>query len=124
VYKLVPNGTASQESVLYAFCAKRDCKDGNNPEGGVILDASGNLFGTTFLGGGNDIDQGGVGGGILYELVGGSEFTVLHRFCSRAGCADGEYPDAKPVKSGDSIYGVTAQGGAFGIGGTAFQLVP
>lgn len=47
-----PNGTVWTESgeifqVLYNFCSQPDCSDGFYPQGGVIADASGNLFGVT-----------------------------------------------------------------------------
>jgi uncharacterized repeat protein (TIGR03803 family) len=124
IFKLVPNGTDSQETVLYAFCEKRDCKDGAVPEGGVSLDPNGNLFGTTTIGGGNDIDQDGVGGGVVYELS-GSTYTVLHRFCSKPGCADGEEPEAGVIiDSSGNLYGTAAQGGAFATGGDVFEVHP
>lgn len=127
IYKLIPNGTSSQETVLYTFCAKRDCKDGADPEGGVVLDSLGNLFGVTFAGGGNDIDESGIGGGTAFELSGAS-LTVLHRFCSVPNCGDGEYPDAGlAMDSGGSLYGVTNFGGAGGStvsSGAVFRVTP
>ncbi len=44
---------SSSEHVLYSFCDSGDCFDGQNPEAGLIQDASGNLYGTTSEGGGN-----------------------------------------------------------------------
>ena len=45
VFKLSPSGT---ETVLYSFAGG---SDGANPDGGLIADSSGNLYGTTEGGG-------------------------------------------------------------------------
>jgi len=49
--------------VLYNFCSESNCSDGAIPLGGVIADASGNLFGVTVTGGNNN------NAGTVYELV-------------------------------------------------------
>lgn len=43
--------TSGQYDVLYSFCKKSKCRDGNSPLEGVVMDPSGNLFGTTSFGG-------------------------------------------------------------------------
>jgi hypothetical protein len=121
IYRLAPNGVSSQETVLHEFCAKERCRDGYAPQAGLVLDSFGNLFGTTFYGGGNDIDVNGVGGGTLFELT-GSSYKVLHRFCALADCADGEYPSATPVADSlGAIFGTTVLGGEFSDG-TLFKM--
>jgi uncharacterized repeat protein (TIGR03803 family) len=50
VFELSPNGSSWHETVLHNFSG---IPDGVGPNGGVILDTSGNLFGGTFLGGAN-----------------------------------------------------------------------
>src|ERR1019366_10043218 len=65
---------AAQERVLHSF---GNGTDGNDPLGGLIFDASGNLYGTT-LGGGTY----GGGAGVRFNAHGG---VVLHSF----GPADG-----------------------------------
>ena len=45
--------SAQTETVLYTFCSLADCADGDTPEGGLIVDAAGNLYGTTMYGGSN-----------------------------------------------------------------------
>ncbi len=42
--------TAGKEKVLYNFCSPRKCTDGAFPND-LIIDAKGNLYGTTFDGG-------------------------------------------------------------------------
>src|SRR6185503_651580 len=49
VFRLSPDG--SQFTVLYDFCALADCADGQYPAAGVIMDADGNVYGTTEAGG-------------------------------------------------------------------------
>jgi hypothetical protein len=46
---------------IYAFCSELNCADGRYPVGGVIQDASGDLFGTTEQGGSDH-------NGMIYEL--------------------------------------------------------
>ena len=48
---------------VYRFCARADCSDGENPEGDLIMNASGNVFGTTLFAGANG------GGGTVFELM-------------------------------------------------------
>lgn len=109
----------SQEKVLYRFQAGND---GSEPKAGVIADAAGNLYGTTFYGGGqNDV-------GSIFQLtppaVAGGAWTetVLHDFSD---LLSGWDPWAGLVadKSGN-LYGTTWLGGLFGDCGVVFQLVP
>ena len=58
IYQLTPSGSGWVENILYTF---QDGSDGANPNGGLIFDQSGNLYGTT--------NQGGTGqGGTVFEL--------------------------------------------------------
>jgi uncharacterized repeat protein (TIGR03803 family) len=103
----------SAESVLYSF---KGGKDGATPAGGVIVDDSGNIYGTTQAGGSNNA-------GVVFKLTktktGFSE-SVLHAF---GGSGDGATPLAPPAFAarGNEIYGTTSAGGANGAG-TIYQL--
>jgi uncharacterized repeat protein (TIGR03803 family) len=102
--------------------------DGCSPEGGVVLDAAGNLYGTTFGGG-----PGGSGYGTVYKLSPGSNGTwtetTLHVFTGRS---DGADPTAGVILDhSGNIYGTAAAGGASScqagnyIGcGVIFELIP
>ena len=127
-FKIVPNGAASTESVLYNFCSANDCDDGDAPlSAGFVMDGSGNLFSTTAQGGGNDGDPVSRGGGTVYQLNGTQQ--VLNAFCAQSGCSDGTYPNGSLIRdSSGNLFGVTQQGGtgegANGGAGTVFELSP
>jgi uncharacterized repeat protein (TIGR03803 family) len=115
LFKLVPNGEASEETVLYPFCGKHDCVDGREPWGRIVLNAEGQMFGVT--------EYGGVGGGVVFKFDGAS-LKVLHTFCAPGDCADGESPTDGPLMdTSGNIFGTTLVGGAFHYG-TVFMLRP
>ena len=77
-------------TVLHDFCVQEGCDDGQRPELSLVIDADGNLFGTT-EDGGNDTQP----GGTVFEISPtktGYKTTVLYRFCQKADCADGKLP--------------------------------
>ena len=115
VFKLLPSG---RQKVLHSFCAVALCDDGKYPLGGVILDADGNLYGTTSFGGDNDA-------GVVFELTKRGAFKVLYAFCPMD-CTDGQGPAAGLVMDGEgNLYGTTAFGGSGSFqGGTVFKLTP
>ena len=72
VYKLAPpatKGGAWTETVLYIFKGHAQ-NDGATPEGGLVIDEAGNLYGTTGYGGSGPclLLGGAVGCGTVYEL--------------------------------------------------------
>lgn len=124
VFELSPaqNGKWT-ERILHNFNLKNE--DGSNPSGGVVLDANGNLYGTTISGGLYTY-------GIVFELIpaDGSSWTekILHNFSGNLSGADGQKPEAGViVDSAGNVFGTTNQGGAFGGAfgyGTAFEIAP
>lgn len=108
---------ASQYSVLYNFCNQPNCTDGWGPLNGLSSDETGNLYGTTQLGGNES------NGGTVFELS-GTSLQTLYSFCSKTSCSDGAQPIGNVILDGAGhIYGTTLMGGAAG-GGTVFELVP
>ena len=104
VFKLSPSG---KETVLYSFSGGAD---GSEPVAGVIRDSSGNLYGTTQLGG--------TGSGVVYKLDSSGHETVLYTF---TGGADGGYPEAGVIRdSAGNLFGTTQLGGTGA--GVVFQL--
>jgi uncharacterized repeat protein (TIGR03803 family) len=130
VFRLTPNldGTYT-ESVLHSFVGTGDWyggPDGQYPYSGLIADEAGNLYGTTFYGGGSGC--GGYGCGTVFKLTAKLDGTysesVLYSF---TGGRDGAAPAAGLLADGaDNFYGTTSAGGdarACPAGcGTVFKL--
>jgi len=120
VFKLTPGANGQwTEGILYNFCSLPNCADGASP-GGAIMDAAGNLYGTTMYGG-NISECLPNGCGTVFELSPGSngQWTenVIWNFCSLPNCADGGGPSSPPTLGPGGVL--------FGAGGeTAFELVP
>jgi uncharacterized repeat protein (TIGR03803 family) len=119
---LVPLSSASADTLktLHSFCKTDTCTGGANSWAGLLMDSSGNLYGTAFEGGkSND--------GVVFELIPNADKTkytelVLKNFCSRANCTDGGGPVADLIMDVDgALYGTTQFGGRHG-GGVAFKL--
>jgi uncharacterized repeat protein (TIGR03803 family) len=112
IFEYAANGT---ETELFSFGNAK--KDGEYPVGGLVEDAAGNLYGTTYGGGKK-------GYGVVFEVSPTGKETVLHEF---AGGSDGKYPEASLIvgKKGE-LYGTTWEGGNgsgcnFGCG-TIFEI--
>jgi uncharacterized repeat protein (TIGR03803 family) len=117
VFELKPQANGKwTETVLHSFHGV----DGDVPEAALILDASGNLYGTTNQGGHQSC-----GCGVVFKLTPSSSGhwteAVLHAFSSKE---DGAYPAAALVFDGTgNLYSTMARGGSGG-GGTVFELSP
>jgi uncharacterized repeat protein (TIGR03803 family) len=114
VYELmppVPPNDTWTESVLYSFTGHMD---GGLPQGGVILDSNGNVYGTSY----GDL----VSGGNVFELTNnGGQWTqtLIHNFQD----GDGAYPIAGLISdSSGNLYGATSAGGSSSAG-TIFELI-
>lgn len=107
-------------TVLYKFTGN---SDGQNPLGGVILDASGNVYGATLTGGVSDpCGPIGPGCGTVFKLDPSGKKTVLHRFTGKPN--DGATPAAGlAIDTDGNLYGTTEVGGAFSFG-TVFRVLP
>jgi uncharacterized repeat protein (TIGR03803 family) len=108
VWKLNKKGA---ETVLHSFAG--GSKDGMLPEAGVILDATGNLYGNT--------QGGGAGGaGTVYRLSSTRRLTLLHSFTG----SDGQSPlGSLTLDAKGKLYGTTTGGGT-GSNGTVWKLTP
>jgi uncharacterized repeat protein (TIGR03803 family) len=95
VFEVEPSGKAT---VLYAFTGG---KDGAYPAAGLIMDKTGNLYGTTFLGGSNNF-------GTVFTLRKSGKLLVLHSFAGR----DGSNPYGSLIRDvKGNLYGTTEFGG-------------
>jgi uncharacterized repeat protein (TIGR03803 family) len=123
VFKLTPPASGSgewTETVLYSF--KGTASDGAYPQGGLVADRTGNLYGTTQTS--------------VFELSPPTSkgaawtFTQLHAF--QCCTADGDYAIAGLVRdSQGNLYGTTEMGGFYGTNycagsgcGTVFEVSP
>ena len=119
VFEMSPgSGGNWAETVLYSF--QYVSSDGQNPQGGLVFDASGNLYGTTFLGGNR-------GYGTVFQVTNaGGVWTerLLHSFEYSDTNHDGAFPCATLIFDGDgNLYGTTASGGSAN-GGSVFEMMP
>jgi uncharacterized repeat protein (TIGR03803 family) len=111
---LMGASASAQESVLFSF----NNQDGNEPLAGLVSDASGNLYGTTFYGGAYGV-------GTVFELtrreIGWTE-TVLYNFNDTGN--DGFFPNSRlSFDAAGNLYGTTFFGGDFEVG-TVYKLSP
>ncbi len=121
-FKLSPDGTSYK--VLHAFAG--GASDGGGP-GKLLADGSGNLYGTTFEGGGTGCGLGGPppgpppGCGVVFKLSPEGTYKVLHSFGGSP--SDGASPSNLLADGSGNLYGTTANGGASGRG-VVFKLLP
>jgi uncharacterized repeat protein (TIGR03803 family) len=109
VFKL---GTTGQETVLYAFTGGTD---GGNSYVGVVLDAAGNLYGTT-----NDGGPGGASGyGVVFKVDTASQYSAVYTFLPPL---DGANPEAGVIRdAAGNLYGTASSGGA-GNAGVVYKV--
>jgi uncharacterized repeat protein (TIGR03803 family) len=112
VFKL----TGKQLSVLYSFTGP---PDGANPEASLLMDAVGNLYGTTADGGE------GYNAGTVFELSRSGNERVLHRFRVNYRVQhDGVSPVSAVVRDAHgNTYGTTEEGGLDGDG-VVYKITP
>ncbi|HEV3510663.1 MAG TPA: choice-of-anchor tandem repeat GloVer-containing protein [Candidatus Sulfotelmatobacter sp.] len=128
VYEMTLVNGVWNEKVLHSFGGTND---GYLAYGGLTLDAKGNVFGTTPVGGSNPCL--GLGCGIVFELVAANGYSenTIHQF---VGGADGINPNSKlAMDTSGNLYGSTLYGGGRGqcaagivttTCGTIFELSP
>jgi uncharacterized repeat protein (TIGR03803 family) len=136
VFMLSPNGNGTwSETTIYEFCSDISnflCLDGSFPQAGLVLDAMGNLYGTT-SGGGTCHNSPGCG--VVFELsppaFPGGAWTedTLYSFCAiGVHCSDGANPYSQLIfDAAGNLYGTTSEGGTGtngSYGGTVFELSP
>jgi uncharacterized repeat protein (TIGR03803 family) len=110
VFELLRGSGSWTEKVLHSFCLHPSCGYGG-PEAGLIVDNTGNLYGTA---------------GLVFELTrgsGGWKEKILHKFCTKRNCTDGAEPFAGVIfgPSGN-LYGTTHGGGAYKAG-TVYEVM-
>jgi uncharacterized repeat protein (TIGR03803 family) len=112
VFKLAPDGT---ETTLYSFTGG---DDGGQPSAGLIIDAAGNLYGTTEFGGSANCTH---GCGVVFRIAPDSTEITLHAFSGQDGSSPVARLTADGKKTFKHLYGVTSDGGSSGHG-TIFEI--
>jgi uncharacterized repeat protein (TIGR03803 family) len=123
-FELSPVGNDWKIAILYTFAewSARFSRVYGSPSG-FTLDAAGNLYGVTNVGG----TQCNLPGcGVVYELsppTSGSQWShkVLYQF---EGAEDGSYPVGNVLLYNNQIYGTTEYGGGMYGYGTVFSVAP
>jgi uncharacterized repeat protein (TIGR03803 family) len=112
-----PGKLAWKQTILLTFTSA----NGANPQGGLIFDASGNLYGTTILGG-----PGTANAGTVFRLsppAAGKTVWTQATLTTFDGGTGGARPAGNLVFDSDgNLYGTTVAGGSGD--GTVFQLTP
>jgi uncharacterized repeat protein (TIGR03803 family) len=112
VFELTSSGGGYTESILHSFGFGTD---GADPFTGVVLDAAGNVYGTTPIGGTG-------GDGTVYQLLSSNQWAenILVNFDG----ANGVNPiGSLVIDTSGNFYGTTLTGGQNG-GGVVFKLAP
>jgi uncharacterized repeat protein (TIGR03803 family) len=134
VFELMPQkGGSWTEKVLHSFT--ENGKDGYEPTGSLLLDAKGNIYGTTPFGGsGTCKEENSVGCGTVFELkpIAGGKWTEKLLYAFNNNGKDGVGPSAGLiVDASGNFYGTTYFGGTGtckatnGVGcGTVFEIKP
>lgn len=100
------------ETILHSFGSSTS--DGTYPEGGMVMDSAGNLYGTTTYGGGTSCAC-----GTAFKLSPNGTETILHIF---TGKPDGALPLASlAIDKDGNLYGTTQVGGSYSLG-TVFKI--
>jgi uncharacterized repeat protein (TIGR03803 family) len=131
VFKLSPSSAGYTQNILYSFTGKTD---GFDPQGQLLLTASGKLFGTVALGG---IRCNGIGCGAVFVLRPTPSGYVHRTLYNFLGPNDGADPESSGLiaDTNGALYGTTRSGGSAsqcadgGPGGVVgcgivFKLVP
>jgi uncharacterized repeat protein (TIGR03803 family) len=106
---MLPTFSSRALTTLYSFT---NGLDGSQPYAGLTLGDDGNLYGTCFDGGSNDL-------GSVFKITPDGAFTPLYSFSY----IDGDTPTAGLVQGTDgNFYGTTFQGGSNVDYGTVFQI--
>jgi len=102
-----------KQTLLYKFTGY---PDGELPEALLVGDASGNLYGTTYVGGTSNL-------GTVFKIDSAGKEIILHSFAGPPdGGGDGAFSYTGVIRdSAGNLYGVTDAGGAYGAG-TAFKV--
>ncbi|MGD0192852.1 MAG: choice-of-anchor tandem repeat GloVer-containing protein [Rhizomicrobium sp.] len=104
--------------ILHSFSGGQT--DGSYPEFGLTIDSSGNLYGTTIMGG-NESCADDVGCGTIFKISPNRTETILYTF---QGGSDGSAPSGLVLDSNGNLYGASSPGTNGTDQGAIFKLTP
>ncbi len=116
VFELTPNGNGGWTPTVIHTFGSGTKDDGSIPEGSLVLDKAGHVYGATYYGGTH-------GAGTIYKLSYSKTKGWTEKILYSFGGSNGANPwagiafDAKK-----NIYGTTYSGGGYGVG-TVYELV-
>ena len=114
VFKLVPTPSGYEQSTIYQFPSG---SAGEQPQGGVIVDRAGAVYGTAMWGGGGGPN------GVVFKLTStprGYVAGTIHIFSGKPN--DGSHPGAALTAGPNGVFFGTTQDGGAADGGTVFEL--
>jgi uncharacterized repeat protein (TIGR03803 family) len=113
VFELAPNGSGYTQTTLYGF----PFADGDRPESGLVVDASGNFYGTTLLGGGANV-------GSVFKLAPSGKESLLYSFSGTSDNGNNSvFPSSLILDSAGNLYGAAEETGTRQYG-SIFELSP
>lgn len=115
VFELTPNPSGEwTETILYTF---KDAPSSGFPYGALVADAKGNLYGTTYYAGKNDL-------GTVYRLSQrNGVWTQAWMYSFKGGTAGSSPISTLAADAAGNLYGTTSEGGAAACGcGAVFKL--
>ncbi|WP_181160023.1 choice-of-anchor tandem repeat GloVer-containing protein [Sandaracinobacter neustonicus] len=104
-------GTDGEYSVIHTFVGETN---GSYPVGNLLLDAAGNLYGTTTSGG---INQ----NGTVFRLSADGDYSVLYKFATYGGYGRSPYAGLLADAEGN-LYGSTSSSDGSNLYGSIFKL--
>ena len=114
VYKLIPGAANWTYEVIHTFGST---SDGIYPQGNLVLDAAGNIYGATQSGGEYD-------DGTVFKLVHSKTWKYTEQIlCSFNGTDGGYSVGGLTMDSEGNLYGTTLGGGSSNMG-VAFEVTP
>ncbi len=125
VYRL---NAAGAETILHTFDRVQGFQEGWFPMG-IIGDAAGNLYGSTYYGGSVICESTFEGCGVIFRIDSAGAYSALYSFTGPP--TDGSRPNGPPIRDGaGNLYGTTFYGGPatvvnYGLGaGTVYKVDP
>jgi len=110
-------------TTLHSFCLQSGCPDGTEVQAGLIQTTTGDLYGTTYLGGdtSGDTNCAPSGCGTIFKITPSGALTTVYSFHCLGPCS--AFPTAGLIQAANGeLYGTTAEGAR--SSGSIFRMNP